>query len=79
MKRFLTVFLALSLCVGLSGCCLFTSANQTFVKGVDGYAQVILPEYEKYLDADPNLKPESKKLRKETAQKFRALIEEEKE
>lgn len=53
--------------------------DQQFVKGVDGYAKVILPEYERYLDADPNLTDDDKAIRKDSANGLRALIEEAKE
>jgi len=90
MRKFLAILVVAAFCASLSGCGLFTNVNQTFVKGVDGYAQVILPEYDAYLDRDgqtskcpgcglvtpPRLKPESVKLRKETVQKFRSLIDE---
>jgi hypothetical protein len=63
---------ALLLAFCLAGC----SVNATFVGAVDGYAGVILPEYEIYLKADPRLDPDSKRIRLETVRRFRLLIEE---
>jgi len=82
-----------AICCLLGGCSLFTSANQNFVSGVEGYADVILPEYEAYLDRDgqevkcpkcgnvvpPKLSKETVELRKDTSSKFKALIQEYKE
>lgn len=73
MKRFARALLLCSAVIGLASGC---SVNQAFVRGVDGYAKTILPEYDAYIDKDPALSPDTKKLRKETAIRFRALIEE---
>lgn len=56
----------------LFGC----GVNKHFVNGVDGYAKVILPEYENYIIMDSRLADESKYIRLETVESFRKLIEE---
>jgi hypothetical protein len=67
MKRWAIVaFLA------LGGC----SLNQDFVRGVDGYSSVILPEYEEYVKQDPRLDANSKRIRLQTSERFQKLIEE---
>ena len=83
MKRFsaglrlvVLLFIAVALCATATGCALFHKPDAAFIAGVDagvnqsGY----LDEYEKYVDADPNLKPESKKIRHDTAAGLRKLI-----
>lgn len=54
------------------------ASEAAFYKGVQGYADVILPEYEKYVDSDPGLKPDTKKIRKDSAAGLRRLLAEEK-
>jgi hypothetical protein len=65
---------ALTLAAGLgsSGC----TVNESFIKAVDGYAASILPEYQDYVERDTRLDPDSKRIRRQTAQKFRELIDE---
>lgn len=81
MKRlarlfFLTVVIA-GLCPAIMGCVLFESPNKAFVTGVDAglNSSGLLDEYDKYIDADPKLKDDSKKIRHETATKLRKLVE----
>jgi len=58
------------------GCSLFYgSVNQTFAEGNKGYADLVLPEYKAYIDADPNLDDDSKEIRKGTADKWVRLID----
>jgi len=75
MRILLTVFVAIL----MVGCCGSQSREAAFHDGVKQYAvgSGLLDEYEKYVDADPVLKPETKKIRKDTAKGFRALIAEE--
>lgn len=62
--------------LSLSGCALFESPNTAFVTGVDAglNGSGLLDEYDKYIDADPNLKSDSKKIRHQTAAQLRKLI-----
>ncbi|MDD3581272.1 MAG: hypothetical protein PHW74_09655 [Desulfobacca sp.] len=55
----------------LGGC----SVNQDFVRGVDGYTKVILPEYKNYIEKDPNLSPDTKRIRLQSAAKFQQLVD----
>lgn len=59
--------------IALVGC---AGLNKQFVAGIDGYAQVILPEYRAYVDKDTSLSPSTKKIRVESADGMRALIDE---
>lgn len=68
--------LAALLVCALSAC---GSVNQDFVKAMDESAGVILPRYKDYVDADTTLDPDSKELRKKTADKMRQLIDAAKE
>lgn len=72
MKTLLFVLTVLCL---VAGC----SPDQAFVKGVEGYTDVILPEYEKYVDNDSRLNANDKKIRKDSAKGLRALIKEAKD
>lgn len=77
LRWFGLVFVATLLCSGAMGCALFHKPDAAFVAGVDaGLNQSkLLDEYEKYVDADPNLKdPDSKKIRHKTAADLRKLI-----
>lgn len=76
MKSFAIVFLGLAfLAVSAVGCC---GPRQAFTAGVDALVNEsgMLAEYEGYVSADPALGEESKAIRKATAAKLRALIEE---
>ena len=55
------------------GCC---SVNKQFVKAVDGYTQVILPEYKTYIERDSILSMDTKRIRTQSADKFQALLDE---
>ncbi|OPX20562.1 MAG: hypothetical protein BZ151_03200 [Desulfobacca sp. 4484_104] len=55
----------------LGGC----SVNQDFVRGVDGYTQIILPEYKAYIAKDPQLSPDTKRIRLQSADKFQQLVD----
>ena len=75
MKRFIPIFVILPF--WLMGC---TSAREAaFLDGADQLVNKsgMAAEYEKYIDADTKLQPETKKIRKDTAEKLKALIEEE--
>ncbi|MBW1916590.1 MAG: hypothetical protein JRI57_01005 [Deltaproteobacteria bacterium] len=66
------VILALWGLVLIGGC----SVNQDFVRAVDGYTRVILPEYQDYVKQDPQLGPDTKRIRLQTADKFQQLVDE---
>jgi hypothetical protein len=55
------------------------SVNQEFVKAVDGYTKVILPEYKDYITNDPDLSEDTMRIRIQTADKFQELVDEAKE
>ncbi len=57
------------------GCCY----NKAFVAGVDNYADTILPDYRAYVNGDDSISEDSKRIRLQTADMFRALIDDEKE
>ena len=59
----------------LFGC----TANKIFVKAVDGYTTVILPEYKTYIQNDSTLNDDTKRIRIQTADKFQQLVDEQKE
>ena len=52
------------------------SVNKEFVKAVDGYTKVILPEYKDYISNDTNLNENTKRIRLQTADKFQELVNE---
>lgn len=64
--------------ISLGACC--TAREKAFHDGVDQLVNKsgLLSEYEKYVESDPSIKAETKKIRKETATSLRNLIEEEK-
>lgn len=70
-----TVFLVFLLASSI-GCCGTLSRETAYHDGVKQYAvsSGLLDEYEKYIDADPKLKDETKKIRKDTSKGFKALI-----
>lgn len=76
MKKFKLAVLFVAFIAVLSGCALFRSPDQTLVSGVEGYVSVILPEYEKYVDNDPALDADSKKIRKDSSVGLKRLLEE---
>ena len=72
--RFVSSLILVAVCL-VSGC---GSVNEAFLKGVDAYANDsgLLNEYDRYVDADPALAPETKKIRKDTAAGLRKLVAE---
>jgi len=75
MRRFAFVLLLAFLTIGTTGCSWFYgSVNKDFAEASKGYADVVFPEYEAYIDADPNLNSEDKDIRKGTPAKWRKLI-----
>ena len=61
--------------VGLAGC----SVNQDFVRGVDGYTRVILPDYKTYVTNDAALTADTKRIRLQAADKLQELVDSAKE
>jgi hypothetical protein len=74
MKGLIVVMVVMMSTV-LCGC----ATDQGFVKAVDGYTKVILPEYKGYIQSDQNLSEDSKRIRLQTADKFQQLVDEAKE
>ena len=76
LRLSLLVFFVALLCSATTGCALFHKPDAAFIAGVDaGVNQSgFLDEYEKYVDGDPKLKDESKKIRHDTAAQLRKLI-----
>jgi hypothetical protein len=72
--------LALVIVCALGGCALFQSPNAAFVAGVDAglnggpSGADILNKYDRYVDADPTLTADTKKIEKTTTAKLRKLI-----
>lgn len=62
---------AVTFVVLFAGC----SLNKAFVKSVNDYTQTILPEYKQYIEKDPGLDEDTKRIRLQTAQKFQELID----
>lgn len=59
-----------------TGCCGTASREAAFLDGVKQYtiASGMADEYDRYIDADPKLKDDTKKIRKDTSKGLRALI-----
>lgn len=74
MRRCLIAF-GLAGLILVSGC----SVNQDFVRAVDGYTKVILPEYQDYIKNDPKLSTDTKRIRIQSAEKFQELVDNAKE
>jgi hypothetical protein len=77
-KIFARAFLVLAIVCALAGCSLFQSPNAALVAGVDaglnpGGAD-ILNKYDRYVDADPTLTADTKRIEKATTAKLRKLI-----
>ena len=67
MKR----VLAVATVILFSGC----SLNMQFVKSVDEYSKVILPEYRAYVQSDSALDSDTQRIRSQTADRFQMLID----
>ena len=72
MRKCIMVFLLVVVTALAGGC----GVNKEFVKAVDGYAKVILPEYKNYVASDPALSEDTKRIRVQTADKFQELVNE---
>jgi len=79
MRMFALAALALTLAASSVGCCGVSSREQAFHDGVKQYviASGLADEYDRYIDADPKLKDDTKRIRKDTTKGLRALIAEE--
>jgi hypothetical protein len=69
MKQALSIAVIVLVC----GC----SPQKAFVKAVNDYTGVILPEYTHYLQNDSTLSDDTKRIRTQTAEKFQQLITDE--
>jgi PBP1b-binding outer membrane lipoprotein LpoB len=72
MKSFKVCMSLILLAFFFAGC----SCNKAFVTGVDDYANTILPDYRAYVQNDESITEDSKRIRIQTADSFRALIDE---
>lgn len=68
MRRLLVSVAVLGL---VAGC----SLNRQFVRSVDEYTKVILPEYRTYVQKDTTLDEDTKRIRSQTADRFQLLID----
>lgn len=48
--------------------------DRTFVQGVESYTNLIIPEYKRYVEQDLKLSPDTKRIRKQSADKLQELI-----
>ena len=71
MKYAIIVLMFLWLLVLMTGC----TPHAAFVRQVDSHTRLILPEYQVYLAADPALDATSKRIRTQSVQALRDLIE----
>ena len=70
--QLLAAVLSLLVVILLSGC---VTPDKAFVRGSDRYAKIILPDYIKRVMADKSLKPQSRKIRAQTAKDWQRLID----
>ncbi len=71
MKKIMACSLILVISMVIVGC----AANQDFVRSVDGYTRVILPDYKNYVQKDPTLSDDTKRIRIQAADKFQELVD----
>ena len=71
--RLVSLIVVLAFSGLVAGCC--GPSNAVLVKGVSGYTDVILPEYEAYIKADAKLAEATKKIRLDSAAGLRRLLE----
>lgn len=50
--------------------------DRVFVQGIESYTDVIIPEYKRYVEQDLRLSPDTKRIRKQSADKLQELIDE---
>lgn len=60
----------------LPGCAIFQRPDKQLVSGVEGYTDVILPEYEAYVEADARLNQNDKQIRKNSSAGLKRLLDE---
>ncbi len=73
--RGMVLILTLGLLLPAAGC----AVNQEFVRSVDGYTRVILPDYKEYVEKDPALSEDTRRIRIQTADRFQELVDAAKE
>lgn len=71
IRRALAIGFIIIMVLGITGCC-----QAPFVRGVDKGVSTLCPEYVAYIEADGNLSPATKDIRKATCDELRRLIEE---
>lgn len=71
MKALVAIFVLL-LC---SGCCMAPRMNPLYEPSKT-FTETIIPEYKRYVEADPSLHPKEKRYRKANAEAFEILIRE---
>ena len=59
----------------LTGGCVGLDARKEFAKCVDGYTRQILPEYKAYIEKDPSLEQDTKRIRTQTADEFDQYVQ----
>lgn len=57
----------------LFACC---SLDKQFAKSVNDLTQTILPEYKEYIENDSTLNKDSKRIRKQSADKLEEILDE---
>jgi len=75
MRKALSFVLIALACLIVTGC--VSARHKVFVKQEKKYAEVVLPRYKAYIDADTTLDEESKAIRKKTADDWWNFIENE--
>ena len=71
MRRLIVCIVLILVAFFYAGC----SCNKELVAGVDDYATTILPDYRAYVNGDDSISEDSKRIRLQTADMFRALID----
>lgn len=76
LRLLVLLFFVAPLVGATTGCALFCKPDAAFIAGVDAGANGsgLLDEYDAYVEADPKIKPETKKIRHDTAAGLRKLI-----
>jgi hypothetical protein len=77
MRTFRTAFAIVFVAAALLGAAACRTPEEDFVDGIHGYWKVIGPEYESYIDSDPNLKEKDKEIRKDSSKGLTNLINDE--
>lgn len=75
MRNAFRILFSAAAAVSLSACASNAARERAYVEAVEQYTERsgLLTEYEAYVEKDPALKPESKVIRKRTAEKLRQV------